>query len=166
MAAAFLILLLASPDGHAQLIIPGNTTATFLGTIPENPVAGEPYLVRASFGPCEAISVAPNDATIINPVGSSFTIQVPGVFSGNCSVTIRETAYSLSPIAQPGVYTVTLQMIDAGVVGRLGTRLVTVVAPGSGQGGAAALMIPASGPVSSALLAFCVLALTALHRRL
>jgi hypothetical protein len=162
---ACLLLLAVSADTHAQLIIPGNTTATFLGTVPENPIAGQPYLVRATFGPCEAISIDPNDAVILNSVGNAFTIQVPGVFVPNCSIMVRETTYLMPPIAQPGTYTVALQMIDAGDVGRLGTRLVTVVAPGTVQGGVSAVTIPASSPVAWIGLGLCLVAFAPFARR-
>jgi hypothetical protein len=163
-AVAWLLLLAASPDLRAQLIIPGNTTATFLGTVPEKPIAGQPYLVRASFGPCEVISTDPNDALVLDATANSLTIQVPGVFSDNCSVMLRETLYSLPPIGQAGTYAVALQMIDGGDIGRLGTRLVTVVAPGDVPGSGGTVTIPVSTPLTWVALALSLLASAALRR--
>lgn len=164
ISVVFLFLLFCSTQGHAQLIIPGNATSAFLGTIPEQPVAGQPYLVRASMGPCEVISVDPSVATVLNVSASAFTIRVPGGFVDNCSAPIRETVYNMPPIAQAGTYAVTLQMIDDGDFASLGTRLVTVVAPGGAA--SRAISIPASGPFAwaSLVLAFLGFARLRLHR--
>lgn len=159
------ILALVSVNAGAQLIVPGNTTATFLSTVPENPVAGQPFLIRATFGPCEAISVDPYDAVIVSSEGTALTIQVPGVFSGNCSVQMRDTLYSLPAIPEPGTYTVALQFNDAGTIGRMGTRLVTVVSPASAVQGQA-IAIPLMGTAGLLFLALGIFSVMIHQQRL
>ena len=159
------ILAMFSVNAGAQLVVPGNTTATFLGTVPENPVAGQPFLIRATFGPCEAISVDPNDAVLVGSDGTALTIQVPGVFSGNCSVQVRDALYSLPAILEPGTYTVAVQFNDAGTIGRMGTRLVTVVSPTSAVQGQAKA-IPLMGTAGLLFLAVGIFFVMIHQRRL
>ena len=158
------LLLAFVDDASAQLIVPGNTTAVFLGTVPDNPIAGLPYLIRASSGPCESISANPDDVVVLSASGTATTVEVQGVFSGNCSSPMRDTVYALPPISQPGTYSIALQMNDAGDVGRLGTRLVTVVAPGSAQA-IGTRSIPAANGVALGVLILGLMGLTLAARR-
>jgi hypothetical protein len=147
---AFLLGLAMSP-AYAQ--IAGTTTATFRGTTPVSPVAGQPFVLNVASGPCEYLNDTRTGARIVSVIGTVVTIHVTGLPDQACSLPRGERQYDLAGISSPGVYEFRViyeSLVEGEVTQLIGSQSITVVAQGTASGGA--VTVPAWGRWASAVL--------------
>jgi hypothetical protein len=149
-------LLLLSSGARAQLTDPGDTSAFFRGTVPENPVVGEPYFLSVSSGQCETITIDANAANIVSSAPQALTVEVRTLFSSNCGATPGERIFLMPARQSAGPYSIQLIARDTGnLFGFIGTRTVTAVP--AGTAGSAPRQIPSLGLIGALVAALGLL---------
>jgi hypothetical protein len=122
-----LVLLAVNPCAFAQFA----RTAIFQNVTPAQPVAGEPFLVNVSQGPCESLDQDPQSATAITLPDGTIRLFVPALIDINCTGAVASRQYLAAGFLAPGErrLEVYIQSLTPGEpADPIGLQILTVVA--------------------------------------
>jgi len=144
------------------------TSAFWRGTTPDNPVAGQPFVLNIFSSGCEFLAEARTGAYIRSIVGNMVTIYVDGICDLGCSMPTGKRQYDLPGIPTEGQYQFQVFFFPSGPgqeSASIGTRNVTVVAA-QGQFTSSPVVVPTMHRIGLLLLILSAVAsATWWHRR-
>ena len=162
------VLLVFCSQASAQSDPSQDTSSFWRGITPENPIAGQPFVLNIFSGECEFLTEARTGAFIQSIVGNTVNIYVDGVPNLACSWTTGERQYDLPGIPNEGQYQLRVFFVPSGPGQEsesIGTRNVTVVAA-PGQFTSSPVVVPTMNSIGLLLLILSAVAsATWWHRR-
>ena len=94
LVRAFALILLVIGGSALAQDEPDNGRGLFHGITPDNPAAGQPFVLNVHQGPCELLSEDPNSATILPLNGNVLTVRITGFTTLFCNIPApRERSY-------------------------------------------------------------------------